>query len=105
MNTTILPACDWRVPITYENPLSSPMSSQGFPLSEFKQIMVTNTFANQRVDTWMVWEVLSVDADGNGLQHMRFIGQSFTQTAALNVARDYAWIVYRKDIFSGDLPF
>lgn len=105
MNKPTLDAYNWRVPITHENPLSAPQSTQAFPITEFKQVIVTNLWAQQRVDTWMIWEVLSVDAEGNGLQHMRFIAQSFTQTAALNSARDYVWTVYRKDIANGDIPF
>lgn len=105
MNKPDLPAFDWRVSITHENPLSAPMSSQTFPIATNKDILVTNLFAAQRVDTWTVWEVVKESAEIIGSAHMRYITSVFTQTTALNEARAYAWAVYRVDIALGDLPF
>jgi hypothetical protein len=102
---TELQPYDWHVPPTHENPVVAPQSNQMFPISESVGIIVTNMFANQRIDTWAVWEVNMVKLEIAPSQVLRFISSTYTQTQALVNARRYAWVVYRKDIAFADAPF
>lgn len=105
MNTQNLPACDWNVPRSQENPLSCPLSSMEFPISGNKYVNVTNAVASVRFDTWFVFQCTKVEVADSGLAVVLFVAERYTQTDALNAAREYAWLVFKKDIFSDDLPF
>lgn len=100
-----LQAYNWHIPPTQENPLAAPQSNQMFPISETVGLVVSNMFANQRTDSWMVWQVKTDKLEIAPSQFLMFVNSAYTQTEALNMARQYAWTVYRKDIAFADAPF
>ena len=105
MTHPTLPACDWNVPRSQENPLSCPMSSLVFPISDTKFVSVANVVSNVRFDTWFVFQCTKVEVADTGLNVVLFVAERYTQTDALNAAREYAWLVFKIDIFSNDIPF
>lgn len=96
---------DWKVQRAQENALSAPNTSMEYPVSDVRRIVITNIFSGIRVDTWFVWDKLTTEIENAGTIHLAFVGAGFKQTEALELARDYAWRVYRKDIANPSDPF
>lgn len=96
---------DWRVPPTQENPIVAYQSSMEFPINETRSIVVANHLGNVRYDVWVVLERTKEELLGTGNLFVMFVNRAYTQTAALDMARHYAWTIYRKDISETQIPF
>lgn len=101
----ILPAHNWHVPLTEENPLAAVLIQITYQITPARRIVITNHLNTVRYDQWLVLEQNKVVLPYSGMEYTSIVDRAALQTDALHRARSYVWIVYKKDIAAHNDPF
>jgi hypothetical protein len=103
--TETLPAHNWHVPLTEENPLGAVLIQITYQITSSRRIVITNHLNTVRYDQWLVLEQNKVVIPYSGLEYTSIVDRAALQTDALHRARSYVWLVYKKDIAAPNDPF
>lgn len=90
---------------SHENALSAPLTTLIIPVRAGLAMMVTNSMAGVKCDTWLMFERHMATDGENVSTVMVFVDSRIHVSDAVNAAYDYAHVIFGVTFDPLDLPF